>query len=372
MLAEIGALLVASRPQEKERGLELLGYVQYGDAWITPFEKLQLTATPPRVWHERFGWIPETHVARYENGERLFGSRWISAEQEAEIRKDFRNAWEIRTEHFLVKTNHSLERGVEIASRLEEFRRFFHQTFAGFFHTPEQIERMFAGSARSRMATRPHVVHYYRTQREYVARLRNDIPQIAMTNGLYYMPDRTTYFFHNSETEGGLDTLYHEATHQFFFENTRRDRRVAERGHFWIVEGIACYMESFRSRDGVIQVGDPQHIRLQAARYRLLHDRFYVRLKDFVRLGREEFQTHANLKTIYSQASGMAHFFMHYDGGRYRDALIAQLQQLYRPHPPAVIADLSSLTGVDYDQLDRQYVLYMKEMHEQVDQPYAE
>lgn len=363
---------VAFHDPDHEPARELLGYVRFGNEWVTPFEKMQATATPPRVWHDQFGWIPETHVERYEQGERWFQNRWISADQESEIRKDFRHAWEIRTEHFLIKTNHSLEEGVAIASRLEEFRRFFHQTFAGFFHTPEQIERMFSGTARSRPITRPHLVHYYRTQQEYVARLRNEIPQIAMTNGLYYMPDRTTYFFHNPESEGGLDTLYHEATHQFFFENTSRDRRIAEDGHFWIVEGIACYMESFRSRDGLIEVGDPHHIRFQAARYRLLHDRYYVRLKDFVRLGREEFQTHPSIKTIYSQASGMAHFFMHYDGGSYRDALIAHLQQLYRPRPPAVIADLSSLTGVAYDQLDREYILYIKDMHEQFDQPFGD
>ena len=59
---------------------------------------------------------------------------WVEtadAGEEAEIRRDFRHAWEIRTEHFLVKTNHSLERGVEIArSRIGSYGQGFYTATA--------------------------------------------------------------------------------------------------------------------------------------------------------------------------------------------------------------------------------------------------
>src|SRR3972149_3983335 len=100
------------------------------------------------VWHDKFGWLLASQVKEYEAGKRYY-RRWMSAEQEAEIRRDFKQAWEVRTEHYLVKTNHSLERGVEIAKLLETYHDFFIQTFAAFFTTPEQMQKLFVSARAS-------------------------------------------------------------------------------------------------------------------------------------------------------------------------------------------------------------------------------
>ena len=142
----------------------LLGFVRSGNRWVTPFAAKQLGRR--HVWHSKFGWLPASHVEKYESGQRYFKRHWVSLEREAELRREFRNAWEVRTDHFLVRTNHSLEKGVALAESLETFYRFFHSSFAGFFKTPEQIQKLFDGTnrvnGRSRTPPRPHVVHFYR------------------------------------------------------------------------------------------------------------------------------------------------------------------------------------------------------------------
>ncbi len=345
----------------------LLGFVRFGNRWVTPFASQQLRRK--HVWHDRFGWLPATHVERYESGQRYFKRKWVAADREAELRRDFRNAWEIRTDHYLVRTNHSLEEGVQLANSLERFHRFFHASFAGFFKTPEQIRRLFDGTHRvsgrtaSRL-TRPHVVHYYRDREEYRRMLRRRIPQIDITNGLYMPEDRIAHFFYGpiADAEFPRATLFHEATHQLLYESQSRARPIARDQDFWIVEGFACYMESFqpgRLGESSDRIGSPRYVRFHWARHRVLEENYYIPLRKFASMGMRAFQNDPNITRNYSQASGLAHFLMHHDGGRYRDALIEHLVQIYSPGRRLTIQSLAQLTGVDHATLDRQYRDYL-------------
>jgi hypothetical protein len=181
-----------------------------------------------------------------------------------------------------------------------------------------------------------------------------------MTNGVYLTGDRVAYFFYNPD-QHEQDTLFHEATHQLFYENLRSKRTVALDANFWIVEGIACYMESYQAENGRYSVGDPHHIRIQNARERCVLDNYYVPLEKFAAMGMKDFQESPQIRKNYSQAAGLAHFFMQYEGGRYRDALIEHLAEIYHTtgRERAFVRGLDDLTGVSYADLDRQYVEYM-------------
>lgn len=350
----------------------ILGYVRNGNDWVTPFEKEMQRRK--YQWHKKFGWLPASHIARYEKGERYVNGRWKSAAQEAEIRRDFRNAWEVRTEHFLIKTNHSLEMGVRLATEMEDFYRYFHQTFVGFFNTPEQLSKLFQGARNffQRKSGHQHVMHYYSTREEYLQRLQKEIPQIGLTHGIYLFGDRISHFYHRPDAEGDLGTLYHEATHQLFYEAgvIRKNREVGEKNHFWAIEGIACYMESFEKKDDVFRSGNPSHIRFNAARYRLLKDNYYIPLETFASMGRNAFQTSPNISPNYSQASGLSHFFMHAKGREYRDAFINQLTQLYsfNSRIRTNAKTLEELTGVSYSELNSQYKEYSATLQKALDE----
>ncbi len=351
---------VAFQHPDHRMARKALGYLPGEDGWATPYENTMQRRG--HVWDDRFGWLPRAHLARYQNGERFYGNGWISAEKEAAIRSDFRKAWVVRTEHYEIHTNHSLERGVELSVALEDFHRFFVREFAGFFNSPEQIKALLdPGSGNSRHTDKRHVIHYYRTRGEFITSLKPKQANVELCNGLYLPNDRTAYFYHDPENvEANMDTLFHEVTHQLFGESTRSVNLVGQDAHFWIIEGIACYLESFEREDGRLEAGDPGHIRMYWARRRVVEEDYLIPFDRFASLGMREFQAPGDLEALqryYSQAAGMAHFYMHYDDGRYRDALILHLSQIYSPdrRVRGTAQGMDQLTGVPYKELERQY-----------------
>ena len=351
----------------------------YTGEWVSPFEASKRTGSSPEYNHPQFGWLPVEHIVRYEQDLRPWQGKWISVQREAEIRRDFRNAWEVRTEHFLVKTNTSLEEGVAISRKLEIYYDWLQKNFAAFFETPASLQEKFeeAQSRRRNSTTiRPMEVHYYASRGEYEERMRGKIPPNLVTNGLYWEPDRTCYLFRNPEVED-FSTVFHEATHQILDLASIDDRLAAarkrklvlrqrtterwelcEHANFWILEGIACYMESFDVKDGAAFVGRPDHIRFLGAQQRLLLDGFYIPLQTFSALGKDEFRQHPNHTQLYTQGSGVAHFLLHYKDGIYRDDFVTLLTAVYRPILNSDILkspSLEAITGVPFAELDRQY-----------------
>ncbi|QDU37905.1 hypothetical protein Mal4_22240 [Maioricimonas rarisocia] len=363
---------VAHHDPDHRRARELLGYVRYGDTWTTPF-----AASMQRKnfqWHDRFGWLPASHVEKYEEGLRLFNGRWMDAETEARHRTDFDNAWEIPTEHFLIVTNHSLERGVELGQALEDFHRFFVRELAAFFNTPQQMQKLFdGGSAAVRGAGSRHIIHFYRNRQEFVLRLQRKQPNVAISNGLYLPSDRIAYFYHRPEDpQANMETMYHEVTHQLLGESVRRTPDVGRDADFWLVEGIACYMESFRRENGELTAGDPDHVRIYWAREYALRQDFIVPMQRLTQMGMREFRLGGDVATLqryYAQSAGMTHFFMHYRDGIYREALIEHLARMYSPDARVRrrATTIAELAGVSFETLDQQYLEHLRTLDAMVD-----
>lgn len=369
------------------------GDTTYAGEWVSPFEASKRSGSQPEVNHPQFGWIPVRHVARYEQGERLWRSKWISVAKEAELRRTFRNAWEVRTEHFLIKTNTSLEEGVEISRKLEVFHEWLTTNFAAFFETPKALAARFQQAYELRRGSKtapPMEVHYFATREEYdrTVQPKSEKLRQIVTNGLYWEDDRTSYFFRHADDKV-LDVIYHEATHQIFDFATLADRSSAaqrlklelrerqkrpwplcENSNFWMLEGIACYFESVVIDEGQISVGSPTHKRFVAAQQRLLAKQingidngvyFFVPFQIFFGLGKEQFTGSPSVPKLYTQASGVAHFLMHYQDGKYRDDFVRLLSAAYRPDLRNVQATPSfeKITGVKFTVLDQQYREHM-------------
>jgi hypothetical protein len=215
----------------------VLGYERVDDQWLTAFARRM--AEQGKTWHPRFGWIGDAHVSRFEAGERRDGRRWISAEDDALRHQRIDDGWNIRTDHFLVTTNHSIEAGVDLAARLERLHQVWRQQFAAFYLSDREIRQLFAGERTARQRSRPFHVIYHRKRDEYVEALRRRQPRIAMTLGIYFDTDREAHFFADDSTEPRNDgTLYHEAMHQLFQESRRAARQIGAVHNFWVIEGI--------------------------------------------------------------------------------------------------------------------------------------
>ncbi len=178
-----------------------------------------------------------------------------------------------------------------------------------------------------------------------------------MTLGIYFDTTRKAYFFAGDEQDPG--TLYHEGAHQLFQETRNVAPQVGAKDNFWIVEAIACYMESLAAHNGYYTLGGANAGRVPAARHRLLTDQFYVPLAELTATSRQDLQRDPRIAMIYSQSAGLADFFMHAGGGAKRDALNRYLATVYagRAKPQS----LAELMGESFDQLDAQYRDFMSE-----------
>lgn len=339
----------------------VLGYQQVGEQWAGRYAARRIKRG--ETWDEQFGWIEAADLLRYQQGERRVGKRWISAAEDARRHASIDDGWQLRTDHFRVATNHSLEAAADLASRLEALYQVWLQQFGGFHLRPEDLLKRFDGKPTSGYRSKPFEVIYYRTREEFNRALIRQQPRIEMTLGIYFDTTRTTHFFASEEQDRG--TIYHEAVHQFFHESGRAARNVGARSNAWLIEGVACYFESLTPVDkgqggSCFTIGTPDAGRFPAARHRRLVNDYYVPLAELSALGIEAFQQRSDLPRLYSQSAGLATFLMQYEGGKYRPALVKTLQLLYAGRDK--VDTLSRLTGSSFEQLDREYRQYLESL----------
>jgi hypothetical protein len=328
----------------------LLGYQKYRDQWRTLYEAKKLRGG--FVWNEKFGWLPKAFQRRYEAGERYCDGRWISADEDAKRHSDIHSGWKIETEHYVICTNSSLEDGVAIGVKLERLNRLWQRLFIRYFASEGDVVALFEGRFKRAMASPlRHNIVYFRDREGYNRALHVALPGIEATLGVYRETPGCAYFFAGKDSDDR--TMYHEATHQLFQESRLVVPNPGRDYNFWIIEGIAMYMESLRHEDGYDVLGGFDDERLHAAQYRLLNDNFYVPLSEFIDFGREKLQKDPRIKTLYSQAAGLTHFLIYYDDARYRDALVAYLSTVYSGRDNH--DTLTKLTGTSYGELDKQY-----------------
>jgi hypothetical protein len=338
----------------------VLGYELRDGQWLTPYGVRMADAG--RVWHPKFGWLTEADLPRYEAGERFVAGRWISAADDAERRADMKNGWQVRTDHFLVTTNHSLEAATELAASLERLHQVWRQLFAGFYLTENEVSRLFAGERKPRKQGRPFRVYYHRDHQQYADALRRRQPRIAETLGIYFDEHREAHFFAGPEHDAG--TLYHEAVHQLFQESRPSPKRIGDDANFWVIEGVATYFETLTEHHSpeaglYYTIGEWAAGRLPAARDRVL-DGFYIPLAELMLMGKADIQQHPEIAKLYSQAAGLAALLIDAEDGRYREALVQYLKDVYAGRDG--VESLAAATGLSYQELDHQYRRYIESL----------
>lgn len=371
-------LLEALRQNPDDETLrKLFGFQAYRGEWLTAWQVRQITNG--LVWDERFGWIRRTHLPRYENGERYISQLgpsnrlvrpiWVSAEREQELRDEIDEGWVIETEHFRVQTNHSQAEGVRLATELEELHWVWKQLFYRFWTTEAQREHLLRVPTtrrrfRNGRAFKHDIVHF-RNRDDYNETLSDATPgDITISTGFYHSGVQKAFFFAGDKHT--RTTLLHEATHQLFAETNPRIRAITSRkffwerrkGNFWIVEGIACYMETLQQTDDFYVLGGFQNDRVAAAIYRRLGLDWHIPIGELTRLNMLEIIKHREIASLYSEATGYTHFLMHGQDGKYRNALFDYLAAVYSGKDSPT--SLANLTDTSYPELDEQYKAFLE------------
>ena len=263
--------------------------------------------------------------------------------------------WRVDSEHFTIITNASEKAGRQAAERLERLYVVWRQLFFTHWSSLDTLKRKFERPPAAVSTPKRHKIVLFANRQQYLSALVKLQPRIDVTVGIYMDDQRTVYLYAGDDAK--TSTWYHEVAHQLFFETGRVVNTVGRQANFWLIEGIAMYMESPQFHDGYCTVGGIDSDRLQYARYRALSEKYYIPLTELTALGRADFQAREDLKRIYSQSAGLANFLSDYQGGVYRKALNNYLQAAYQGR--ATAGSLAQFTGQGYKTLDQQYKQFL-------------
>lgn len=270
------------------------------------------------------------------------------------------------TNRFHIATNCDEATAKRIGAALERLRAVWEQMFFESWMFAPNLKATISGSGNATPRRRGrHRVVLFRTREEYLAVLSQLEPQAAQTKGYYHTGSRTSYFY--LRDENNESTWYHEATHQLFHEAARASRRVGTRSDFWIVEGVAMYLESLQPCGQWFCTGGVEADRLQFARFRALREGFFIPIEQLTQLSQEEVQRHPRIGALYSQAAGVTQFLMHHPNGiSTRTRLQEYLRDVYRgQRNPANIAERLDTTE---EALNRDYLSFLRCNNESLQQ----
>jgi hypothetical protein len=335
---------VLLRQPDHPEARRLLGFVPYEGGWARPFAVRQLK--DGNVNHLSFGWVPADWVPHLDRGELPAHSvrgqkqvQWLLAQEADRLRSDWKNSWQIGTEHFEIQSDVPLGEAIEFARRLEAFYDVFFTLMADLVGDNLPLARRFRTPTLTGEASyRLHQVYYFASKDEYVAHLRplagEDIDQSLG----YYNPPKagkgnraTAYFFRDPDGQLPVTaTLYHEVSHQLLFETAGPNAYTKNVGNYWVFEGLGTYFETVTPEsDGSLEVGGVVGERLAAARQSLAEHKF-LPLGQFLMLDQNSFNRAERIHTNYQQAMALAVFLMQWKEGTYRDDFLDYVRDAYR------------------------------------------
>ena len=263
------------------------------------------------------------------------------------------------SDHFMLLSDVNDERATDVLRDLERFHAVWTQLFFPLWRERGQWDRS-VKSSRPRVTIKHRVVLLSNKAR-YAEILRAEGPGIGQSTGFYSDLKRVTFLTEDAEKfeDEKAASRYHEVTHQLMTEATDAKARIrpGERRDFWLVEGIACYMESVLFREDQATVGGWQASRLQYGRHRVLATGDQMTWADLVSEGRLAVQQREDLARWYSFAATYTHRMIDEDNGSGLIDTLDRLATVYQMRSPfesnvvnAVVNDESSLET--YLQID--------------------
>lgn len=272
-----------------------------------------------------------------------------------------RRYWRLSTPHYELITNHSPQAALACGAEMERLHLLWRQAFCSYWCTPETLSAAWKGAAPLHPERPRMKVVLFKQREEYAAQLGRSIPGVELSLGYYDGEQRTAYFFAGDENVH--PTWRHEGAHQLFQEYVRGSEKPGSRHNFWLVEGAALYLESLQplaaqSTPAVWSLGGWESDRLQFARYRALTGAFRLPLARAVALGREDVQQSPEIRKLYTQFAGLAHFLFDSPDPVRREAGISLLRKIYQDEDAP--DDLAQATKTSLTVLDEAYLHWLK------------
>lgn len=305
-----------------------------------------------RILHEVSFHDPEHRTANVVTKNTIHARAKIAPARGRSVQPKYRwpagSYYIVKSPNYFVVSNATEQESTRLAEQLELLNSAWRQVFFEYWSSSHELARSIERDVPLRIPKRKHRIVLFANQQEYIAAIERIEPRARMTLGYYDAERETAYFYVKPSGESNA-TWKHEATHQLFSELRRVRPDLGQDANFWIVEGLALYMESLQLRQGYSFVGGLEADRLQFARYRRLCENFYVPLDQLAAVGKLALQNDKDIRRIYSQSAGLTHFLMR----TRRDALMRFIQQVYSGRDS--VETLALECNESFEQLDAAY-----------------
>lgn len=240
------------------------------------------------------------------------------------------------TANFQIVSRTDAATTIATAQQLERFYVLWTQVFYPFWAPPGVTQARLDGRDTRWQPRREFKVVLCKDRRDYLQTLGVSETNIGVSVG-YYNPELRMAFFYS---DPNLNiTLHHELTHQLLNEGSqlKGGNRAGVEQAFWMVEGIALYMESLVDYGDHWSIGGWLAPRLQSARYRAIHDGYWPAWDDFNAGTMEKWKADPEITRLYTHAAGLTHFFLdkHFEAPEFdmdesRAVFYASLASLYQ------------------------------------------
>jgi hypothetical protein len=323
-----------------------------GAAYLALFEVLSLSPSHPEAakilgptLSEIFtGVTAKPRVTRMRQAERTYG--WPA------------NTWlRIDSAHYTLISNAEEDELREITTTLERLYAVWDQVFFDYWAPEGRLEDAFQSSEPlSRNRTRKHAVVVFSSRQDYLTRLAGTAPNIEESKGYYAVKRRQSLFYLG---ESNLQkTWLHEGSHQLFQERFSARQNVGDRSNFWLVEGIAMFMESLSDNGSFATVGGMFSERLQFARFNLFTRQFLKPIEQLCELGQQDFQIDPRVRQLYSESAGVTQWLMTGEDGINRTAVMNLLKRVYQSKAQPL--ELIELLKTSVDEANRGYISFVR------------
>ena len=254
---------------------------------------------------EDFGWRTKADAEKIKNGYRESGGKWLPKNEVEKLKAKWEDAWEFKSDHYLLKTNISFNKAQKTLEDLETFYDAALNLFYGIdgFEIP-----------RNELLN----VFYFDTQSDFQAHTAQCDPNAKEAPGYYNRGDKAVHIWqfnlYRPQRSAGVTTTEqgttnHEATHQFLCLGTGSDEGQFNKSDYWSAETMSTYFETIKINRGVVSFGN-QTVKTLALKKNLPDIK--ISLKDLIRMGRADFNS-SQIENKYAMTAGLVLFLMQHE-----------------------------------------------------------
>jgi hypothetical protein len=240
--------------------------------------------------------------------------------------------------HYIVMTDISMEKTKLYGERLEAAYAYYKETFKAFYKEDPSRPKPRIAIFNTREA--------YLTYGELTLGRRQE-----STLGYFHPMYKELLLFEDVDMDDTLQTMYHEAFHQFM-------NCMVPRAPFWYNEGIAEYMGAITVEKGKIIA------RAKILDGRLKGLKMYLRqalpFEQIMLQTPGEFYS-GPVSFKYAQAWSMLHFFYEHAGGKYRSLIDAYYQALLDGKEMKEAYD-AAFGSTDLKELKKEWTAYVEKL----------